>query len=203
MSVSFAARCAAAIDAALRRLARELSPRLTYHNLWHTQQGVMPAVALLSENEGLSAEERSLALLGAAYHDLGFVQTYQGHEAAGAELARQMLPGFGFDPKQVERVCGMVLATHLPQSPANPLEAVVCDADLDVLGREDFFAQNDALYRETCALVAPVSPQDWLRGQVQFLAGHQYFTGAAQALREPAKKAHLASLQEKLNRQDP
>jgi len=68
----------------------------------------------------ISPEEARLVEIGAAYHDIGFVVQRQEHERAGAEIAAQVLPGFGLTSEQVAVVQGMILATRLPQFPARP-----------------------------------------------------------------------------------
>ncbi len=81
---------------ALSRLERELGPELTYHNLWHTVEDVLPATQRLAALMGVSPEEARLLEIGAAYHDIGFVVGRQEHERAGAEIAAQVLPGIRF-----------------------------------------------------------------------------------------------------------
>ncbi len=187
-----------AIHYALNRLSSELSPLLTYHNLWHTEQVVMPAVRRLAQLILLNEDVTRLIETAAAFHDIGFVVTYQGHELAGIEIATQALPGFGFSALEVEQVKGMILATRLPQSPKNLYEEILADADLDVLGREDFFEQNEALRREVLAFGREVSEEEWVLGQVRFLGGHGYFTEEARRRRDEGKWGNLRRMEEKV-----
>ena len=190
---------AGAIENALNRLGSELSPNLTYHNLWHTEQVVLPAVVRLARLQEIPEINIKRIEVAAAFHDIGFIVTYQGHELAGIELANQVLPGYGFPPEIIEQVSGLVLATRLPQNPQNLLEEILADADLDVLGRDDFFEQNDALYREILAFGNPVNRLQWLEGQVKFISGHEYFTAAARTTRGFQEKQYLAVLEERLS----
>ena len=141
---------------ALSRLERELSPELTYHSLWHTAEDVLPAAQRLAALMGVSPEDARLLEIGAAYHDIGFVVRRQEHERAGAEIAAQVLPGFGFTSEQVAAVQGMILATRIPQSPRTPLEEILADADLDVLGRDDSLARSQVFRAELASYGAPV-----------------------------------------------
>ncbi len=189
---------AGAIQYALGRLQTELSPDLTYHSLWHTEQVVMPAVIRFAQQLEIPEGITQRIEVAAAFHDLGFIFTYQGHELAGIALAEQVLPGYGFPPEIIEQVSGMVLATRLPQNPQNLLEEILADADLDVLGRDDFFLQNDALFREVHAYGSTINHQQWLEGQVKFIAGHYYFTSAARSLRGAQEQQNLAVLEDRL-----
>lgn len=179
---------------ALARLQAELAPLYTYHNLAHTRDEVIPAVARLAAREGVRRADRRLLHTAACFHDLGFIQSPHDHEATSARLAAALLPGFGFTPPQVAAIAGMILATRLPQQPQTLLEAILADADLDVLGRADFPARNAALRAEVAALGAPPSDAAWYCGQWRFLAGHHYFTASARALRDTQKLVHLRAL---------
>lgn len=181
---------------ALDRLRTDLSPDLVYHNLWHTEHDVIPAVKRLAQCSNLTGEESDLLQVAAAFHDVGFVEVYEGHEQKGAEMAAEVLPRHGFSPQQVARVQGMILATALPQSPKNLLEEILADADLDVLGRDDFFERNQALRQELLLRGAEISLEKWYASQLRFLQDHSYFTVAARALREETKAANIARLKE-------
>ncbi len=173
---------------ALERLERELSPELTYHNLFHTRDDVVPAVQRLAAMSRVSEEESKLLEVAAAYHDLGFVVQRQEHERLGAELAAEMLPAFGFSLAQVAAIQGMIMATQLPQSPQTPLEEILADADLDVLGRDDFLPRNEALQTEMASSGVSVSTEQWIRSQLRMLENHRYFTAAARSLRLDGKR---------------
>jgi uncharacterized protein len=179
---------------ALRRLRAELAPGLAYHCLAHTCEDVVPAVERLARLEGVTAVEFQLLRTAAFYHDLGFVEGPHDHEAVSARIAATVLPEYGFTPEQVAAVAGMIEATRLPQRPQTRLEAILADADLDVLGREDFLPRNEALRAEAAALGPAPTDQQWYCGQARFLASHAYFTRAAQVLRGARKQEHLIYL---------
>ncbi len=184
-----------AIRYALSRLERELAPEVTYHNQWHTEQDVLPAVRRLAAMSGIGADDARLLEVAAAYHDIGFVVQRDEHERAGAEIAAQVLPGFGFTSEQVAAVQGMILATRLPQSPRTPLEEILADADLDVLGREDSLPRSAALRAEVAAQGRPVAEAAWIRSQLKFHRGHRYFTVAARTLRDEGQQQNVALLE--------
>jgi predicted metal-dependent HD superfamily phosphohydrolase len=106
-----------------------------------------------------------------------------------------VLPRYGFSPNEIERVSGMILATELPQMPLNEEQALLCDADLDSLGREDFFATSKALWQERKACGLGIPWQTWLENQLRFLKNHQYFTPAASALRDEGKRRNVELLE--------
>jgi len=183
---------------ALGRLARELSPKLYFHSLVHTRDDVVPAALRLAELTGLGAADTQLLRTAACYHDLGFIERRDGHEEVSARIAAEVLPGFGFRPSQVERVAGMIRSTKLPQSPTTLLEQLMADADLDSLGRADFFERNQALRDELAAHDHVVSDAVWFRNQLKFLQSHHYWTPAAVTLRGALKEQHIAALTQRV-----
>ncbi|WP_041339900.1 HD domain-containing protein [Runella slithyformis] len=188
------------VDAAeiyiLDKLTKNLSPTLFYHGPHHTVE-VTEAALKIAEAEGITDEESLILLKTAAlYHDIGFITTYRSHEEEGCRIARLTLPTFGYDAPQIEKVCGMVMATKIPQTPHTHLERIIADADLDYLGGVNFWSVADSLYNELREREMVTDIQAWNRIQVSFLTAHAYWTPSAQAGRNPGKQAVLDELKE-------
>ncbi len=177
---------------ALERLERELPPSLHYHSLAHTHDDVVPAAVRLAEREGVKGEALLLLLTAAWFHDIGFVEQSAGHEAIGSRIAAQVLPGFGYTATEIEEVRRAIMATALPQSPTTLLEQILADADLDVLGREDFLVRNNDLRQELALLGKVFTDEQWYSGQIEFMEKHQYFTASARLLREAGKAENIS-----------
>ena len=182
------------------RLEQKLSPKLVYHSLWHTRDEVLPASERLAALESVAADDLILLYTGALFHDIGFVLQRVNHEDMGAQIAAEVLPGFGYNPAQIAVIDGMIMATKLPQSPHTPLEEIVADADLDVLGREDFIPRNQALREELAVFGSTTTDEQWYSNQLKFIESHRYFTSAARALRDDQKKKNIKTLIEHIAR---
>lgn len=189
-----------AIAYALERLARELAPALVYHSLAHTRDEVLPAAERLAALSKMSAESTLLLRTAAGFHDLGYVEGHREHEAIGVRIARTELPGFGYAPRQIERVGALIMATRIPQAPRGRLAALMADADLDLLGCDNtvFLARNNALRAELAAAGQLFSDIAWYRSQADFLRKHRYFSVAARGLRDAGKALNVALLDELL-----
>jgi uncharacterized protein len=185
----------AAIKHALRRLRRELSPTLLYHDYEHTAEDVLPAAERLAALSGVGGYDLQLLRVGAAYHDLGYIDAYWQHELASLRMAAQTLPKFGFDAARIDLVLGMIASTRLPQSPRTLLEQILADADLDNLGREDYFQLSERLRQELELQGEKQPPTRWRKAQMEFLTQHRYFTEAATKLRQPTLTRNLRRLQ--------
>jgi adenylate cyclase len=178
----------------LDKLEKELPDKLFYHNVKHTVD-VVTEVELIGWGEGCSDEEILLLKTAALFHDAGHTIAYDNHEFFGTQIARQVLPGHGYTPEQIERICSIIMATMLPPKPANLLESIICDSDLDYLGRSDFIPVSNTLYEELRAQNKMKSLNDWNKLQVKFISGHQYFTETARSLREVNKKLQIERIQ--------
>jgi uncharacterized protein len=185
---------------ALERLGCELSPRLHYHKLEHTRDEIVPATERLAAMEGISGSELALLLTAAWFHDLGYVEATAGHEALGARIAGEILPELGYTQDEIDVIQSAILATALPQSPQNLLEQILADADLDVLGRENFMERNSDLRREMSAIGREYTDAEWCQSQIRFMEGHSYFTASARELRGEQKQANIQRVRASLER---
>ncbi len=179
-------------------LQRNLPPPRVYHNLAHTRDEVLAAVERLAALEEIEGEDLLLLRTAAWFHDVGFVVQGANHEAIGAELAAEALPSFGYAPEQIAAIQGMIMATRLPQSPSNLLEQIIADADLDLLGCDEFMERNQDLRAEMAAYGQIMGDHEWLTSQLDFLRSHVYFTASATGLRGEGKRRNAQLLQEAL-----
>ena len=93
------------------------------------------------------------------------------------------------------------MVTQMPPEPKNLLEEIMCDADLDYLGRTDFVPVSINLYKELAERKKIDSILEWNQTQISFIKKHQYFTKTAQKLREVNKKNQLENIQREIKRE--
>jgi len=185
----------------LGKLRKELPKNLTYHSLGHIKD-VYTAAENLAALEKVSDDDITLLLTAVLFHDSGFLLQQKEHEKLGCELVRKYLPDYEYSAVQIESICGMIMATRIPQKPHNKLEKIICDADLDYLGRDDFFTIGNKLYDELCMYGIISSENEWNKLQVRFLENHRYFTATAKKLRKAKKDEHLAFIKSKIRNVD-
>ncbi|NPD46595.1 MULTISPECIES: HD domain-containing protein [unclassified Lentimicrobium] len=178
----------------LNELGSDLSKDFLYHDLAHTLDVVQAAVNY-GKMHGLAEHELTLLKTAALYHDVGLIDVFDGHEDRSIEIVRKVLPGFGYSSEDVEMVANMIQATKLPQSPKTVLEEFLCDADLDYLGRDDFFILASKLQLEWRRLgVKDIAFDEWIGFEKGFLKSHQYFSREARELRDAGKLDNLEQL---------
>lgn len=187
---------AKARDFIIKKLVDELDQDLTYHNIDHTLD-VLQAAGNLASLEKLNGHERTMLETAALFHDSGMLKTYIGHEEASVEIVRKHLPGFGYEQDEIETICKMIITTKLPQSAKSHAEKLLCDSDLDYLGREDFFMIAHQLQYEWNILnIRRTTLREWYELQIMFLENHTFFTQSSQKLRNEKKADNLKQVKE-------
>ena len=180
------------------KLAHELDDVLVYHDIKHTAD-VVRAADRLCYLEGISQHDTIMVRTAALFHDVGFCEQYMDNEELAAGVAREVLPQFGYTPEEVATIGQMIMATRVPHHPHNKLDEIICDADLDYLGRDDFHPIADNLKIELMHYGIIKTDKEWDEIQVKFFNLHRYFTSSAIKLRQEKKAAHLQEIQSRLS----
>lgn len=181
---------------ALRILHSELSDQLSYHGISHTLD-VLHVCNLYIRREKLNPEKAKLLRIGALCHDIGFTVSGLNHEQESADLAATLMSQYGFSKNHISTVKRLILSTKIPQSPKTYLEKILCDADLDYLGREDYYEISNKLYQELKTFNLISNKEEWRKQQIHFLESHRYHTPFARKNRQPAIETRLRELKKK------
>jgi uncharacterized membrane-anchored protein YitT (DUF2179 family)/predicted metal-dependent HD superfamily phosphohydrolase len=181
-----------------KKLSTELAPELMYHSFDHTME-VYRAAQRYAEEERIYGEDLHLLLTAVLFHDSGFIINSMNHEVRSCEVARGILPQFDYTEEEIDRICNMILATRIPQLPKTHLEEIMCDADLDYLGRNDYTPIADGLYEEMRMSGQIKTEKEWIDLQIRFLENHKYHTETAQKWRDEGKAKNLYDLKSKVS----
>ena len=171
--------------------------RLIYHNILHTEQ-VVKAVVKIANHYQLSDQDFFVVNAAAWFHDIGYLTSYEHHEARGAELAKVFLLGKGLEPEVTDMIVNCILATKMPQHPIGLLEQIVCDADLFHLGGDNFKERNKLMREEAEAFSGKhIDKSDWRLKTIALFEGHHYHTEYCQDLLNSKKESNLQALKDK------
>lgn len=190
-------------------LVRNNMPNYKYHNIEHAID-VAKSAYRLGKLEGASENDRQLLITAGLMHDyvyeyqpsdpnnlylgLSLITPKSNNEERSAKAAEFILSSFGYSSAEIKKISQMILATKVPQNPKNLLERIMCDADFDVLGRDDLFEKSENYRRE----LGIDDELGWYRLQTEFLSSHRYFTESARRSREEGVNKNLIKLQEYL-----
>lgn len=178
-------------------LERDLPGFLTYHNAEHTRY-VLEKAETIALHENIEGRDLLLIKIAALYHDAGFLINHENHEALGCKLASRELLGTKLTQPEIDKVCGMIQATNIPQRPRTILEKIVADADLEYLGTDNFEAFGGNLYKELLHFNPNLSQQEWDEIQIDFLTKHSYHTVFCREHREPKKQENLQMVKDRV-----
>ncbi len=175
-------------------LEEQLPRNLYYHNLKHTID-VTVQVEIIGRQEGVTDEELLILKTAALFHDTGFTRVYKDHEEMGVVISKEILPLFDYTQEQIDWIEELIMVTKLPPKPKNKLEQIMCDADLDYLGRVDFIPVSGNLFRElTEHQIIEDDINKWNQLQINFISNHHYFTETAKSLRDVNKNNQLEAI---------
>ena len=184
---------------AFKFLTKKLAKNLFYHGPHHTED-VLNAVEKIAFNEKVSPEEFILIRAAVLFHDFGYIDKYLDNETIGADYAREILPKYGFSTSQIIKICDLIISTKVPQKPNNHLERIICDADLDYLGRKDFLSISSNFYRELKEYGMVKNKNHWDEIQIKFLRAHHFFTEYSINNRSILKKKHLEFIKSRVSK---
>ena len=178
-------------------LKSNLPAHLVYHNLDHTKY-VLDKSILIADQECINGHELSLIKIAALYHDIGFIKSRENHEEIGCDIAQDNLTIYGLSEDDIQRICGMIMATKIPQKPYTLLEKIMADADLEYLGTANFEDISERLYEELLYFNPKLSRIEWFKIQADFLSAHRYHTAFCKEFREDIKLKNLENVNQKL-----
>ena len=175
-------------------LSKELPSHYTYHSIEHFRDVVKQAERIAKKEKIDKAGILDIKL-AAWLHDVGYIWGPIDHEKKSVEYAKVILNEMKFPKSKISLITRMIMATKVPQSPKNLFEQIICDADLDYLGRNDFEEISSNLLKEL-EIEQKITNLNWLKIQEEFLKSHSYFTLTSQKSREKNKQKRLRKIKD-------
>ena len=177
------------------RLKSLLPENLIYHDVNHTKSVEKSAIQI-AKLEGISEYETRLLRTAIWYHDSGFIAQYEHNEDFAVQMLRNNLPKFGYSTLEIDTIAKIVESTKHTVEPKTKLEMIMCDADLDYLGREDYWETSKSLRKEMENNKVYYTDLEWIDIQLTYLTEiHQYYTDTSRNLRESQKQQRINELQ--------
>ncbi len=181
------------INFVFSNLSERLDKIYTYHSPTHVCM-VYRDSTFLGTKLNISENDMLLLQTAACLHDYGFLTSHIEHEVRSCAEARAILPEYGYTVAEIEIVCGMIMATKIPQSPKTILEQIICDADLFYLGSNYYFEISNEFKKELLSLEMLKSEEQWKNIQIGFLQTHKYHLPFTQEFLNATKAENLSIL---------
>lgn len=183
-----------------RFFSKHMPPRMRFHDLEHTLSVARSAVDI-GRASGLGAGQLAQVELAALFHDTGYAQAVEGHEAASARLCGEWLAGQGVGAGTIKAITTLIMATRLGHVPRGLAQRVLRDADSAKAGQADFNEKSQRLKEEREAIYGKrIKSTDWARENLAYLGKHRFHTAYARKRYEKQKAINEASLRTSSNR---
>jgi len=173
----------------------KLPETLHFHGLEYARK-VYNQSFLLCRSEEIEQEDRLLVRTAALMLYTGYTQDYHNFQNRSAVISREILPDYKYSDRQIDLICNLILATKRPYNPNNRLEKILIDAKMEFIGRPDYSEQIKLLFRELKENGSKINGQQFKKQQLEVLFDFQFYTLAAQRMREVSGSDQMTSLEE-------
>lgn len=172
-------------------LTNQLPENLYYHNLEHTKD-VVNAVQKIAIHEHCTTEEIEILTIAAWFHDVGYTETYIGHEEESTFIAENYLREKNYPDNLIKKVIECIEATKYGHLVQNKLEAIIIDADRLSMGKDDFKIKGELLRKEwEIYFNKKYSNYDWTTEQINYLQNTEFQTDFCKKNYTKQKNTHL------------
>jgi len=181
-------------------LKNNMSEDLTYHNYDHTKM-VVDAATQIGKGEQLSDDDMEVLLIAAWFHDLGYKDSYLGHEEKSKVLSDTFLKNENVAAAKIEKIAACILSTHVDAVPSNQIEGILCDADMSHIYSGDY-EMHALRLRQEWKNTQNVEHTDteWTKSNLNFISRHQFHSAFAKKNYQKIKNKLRDSLEKQLNK---
>jgi len=180
---------------ATQKLGSDMNPKYLYHNLRHTQR-VVNSVKKLIKGEKVEDKDAKKLLVAAWFHDLGYLESHEGHEVKSCVMARGFLENEGCEKSFIDAVCALIMSTEKHYEPKDELEKIMRDADASHFAKKSF-VQTSELLREELSFLGLVdySIEEWREQNIKLLRiDHRFYTNYAKENWQTKKDKNIRRL---------
>jgi adenylate cyclase len=173
----------------------KLPESLHFHSLNYARK-VYNQSMLLCRSEEIEQEDTLLVKTAALMLFTGLTQEYQNFENRSLVICREILPDFNYSDKQIDQICNLILSTKKPVHPMNRLEKILIDSRMEFIGRPDYTHLIKKLFQELKEAGSKINGQQFKKQQLELLFDFQYYTVAANRLREVSGTDQMSNLEQ-------
>lgn len=174
------------------------APDMYFHNFDHALK-VRETVQEIGEEEKITNKEAELLSLAALFHDVGFIETYEGHEEVSQRIATEYLRRQGFSEEDIHTVNRLIATTKMNTKPNDLLEQIITDADMAHLGQKKYGTVVGNLRREREKFFKKdYKDLEWEKSNLEFLENHVFYTKTANDFFKKRKRKNIAKAEKKI-----
>jgi len=180
-------------------LAQMLDNRYYYHSLEHTLQ-VEKAVIQFAKMENLAENNITLLRTAALFHDSGYIVKYKNNETHGVANFKKVAKKFDYSNNDIIIIERLIMVTARGKKPTSILEELICDADHDYIGTNNYHKIAKYLRNELAIFGESLTDKEWLIKQIDYLElEHHYYSLTAKKKRQEGKEKRINELKSSLS----
>lgn len=182
-------------------LKEKLSSTFVYHNFNHTV-GVVQAVTKIAKYQQVSNEDTKKLLIAAWFHDTGYTQGTEKHEAISVEIVSVFLKEQHCDENFISAVTELIMATVFNHQPQNELEEIIRDADYFHFANDNYLTICEFLREEwqnTCK--KSFTDLEWSKENLLMLSQkHRFYSSFALTFWQPMKEKNITRIEKRIKK---
>lgn len=181
-------------------LHEHLPQEIVFHDYDHAREVAEVAQELAGQAK-LSSENTFCLVIAAWFHDTGYVEGAEGHEARSAQVADQFLRKHQIPAHLLAKVRRLILSTHPGQAPQSLLECLLHDANYAFLGRKRFERRANLLrLEEEYARGKSYTLLQWQQKLLDLQMNTRFYSRQAHASFSKRQNKNMAELKENLRK---
>ena len=171
-----------------------------YHSIEHTRF-VVKMVEKIAIAEGVDDLRRSIVLIAAWFHDIGYAVSYNNHEEESIKIVSKFLRGKNAEEKYITEVEKCIKATILGAHRETLLEKIIADADHAHTGLESFMELSNLFRKETCNVSEKKQTKvEYWEKTLLFLKRIQFLTKYAKNNMEDQKNQNIEKVENRIEK---
>lgn len=169
-------------------LTNELSEKCLFHTIAHTIE-VLNNAEIIGRFSKLKENDLNILRMSALFHDVGYIDAYDGHEFFSASRAKVFLKSKNVDKESINQIEAAILSTRVPQSPRDEVSRILCDSDLMYLTFDNYLEQIELMRKEWEKVgKAKLNKHQFRLKSLEFSQSHQYHTEYGKKVLQPKKE---------------
>ncbi len=187
-------------DFVYKLLKDKLSDSFLYHNFNHTLS-VVNAVKTIAIGQKVGEHELELLLLAAWFHDTGYTNCCENHEAVGVNIAENFLKERNYNEADIAKICALINVTRKSATPTTALEKIIRDADYFHLAEKDYLSSAEFLKEELKDTMSlNFTDLEWAKENLNFLTNHhRFFSDYAIEHWQPRKEKNIQKIRKRIH----
>lgn len=182
---------------ALDYLKKNLDKGYTYHNADHARD-VCAAVEEFAPDADCTIFDLEALRLAAVFHDFGYLESAVDNEILALPYLRRFSSQYDIAGDLIERAGELILESSFPYCPKTAAGKLLCDADIEYIGRPVFWHQAELFRKELTLQGKSFTEEQWWQYELEFLLQNEFYSAACRRCRGEGRLDNIAQVRQRI-----